>query len=87
MGGLNERYFLCFFLEMMANDGKWWKIDEEYHLIRFFGQSYIDYQRTVGTWLPWYLVDTGSSSQSTPLSGAKISSPKGFVKVEGKKMD
>jgi protein-S-isoprenylcysteine O-methyltransferase len=31
-------------------------IDEERHLVRFFGQDYVDFRSKVGTWLPAGLV-------------------------------
>lgn len=30
--------------------------DEERHLVRFFGQDYVDFRNKVGTWLPAGLV-------------------------------
>jgi protein-S-isoprenylcysteine O-methyltransferase Ste14 len=31
-------------------------VDEERHLVRFFGQDYVDFRNKVGTWLPAGLV-------------------------------
>lgn len=31
-------------------------IDEERHLVRFFGQDYVNFRGRVGTWLPAGLV-------------------------------
>lgn len=35
-------------------------IDEEKHLVRFFGQDYVDFRNKVGTWLPIGIVSKGA---------------------------